>query len=485
MDNKLSRREMMRGMAGLVAGLSTTKIQAYAGTDRAAVLPNLAINIKVTPPGPKSLAMLQRMQKVIGRTNYVGLYGITLNGGQGAYVTDVDGNVYLDCLAAATTNVLGYSHDEVAQVYYQVATHLQNSCFPYSPNLPAIELAEKLIRIVPGEHPKKVLLGLSGSDSCGGAIEAMRKYTGKYGLIKFNNAYHGSTGLSQQASGFRTLNVGIYPSSPHFINIDFPVTQKQRDRVLHQIKNLLSTGSIGAVMAEPIQGDAGVRVPYEGFFPHLAELLAKSGALLIMDEVQSGMGRTGKWWAIEHEGIVPDLLVTAKGLSGGYAPISALIGRAEVLDALEPAQHLFTYTGHPPSAAAAAQVLSLIETNDLIANAERVGNRLMSQLKEIQDQFPSVIVEVRGRGLMIGVEINISKDPLACKLFATRCVEKGVYVGYFGEAQQVVRIEPPLILTDSQADVVASVLRKVASEMSKGRIPSSTKEKVHKFAIGL
>ena len=162
-----------------------------------------------------------------------------------------------------------------------------------------------------------------------------------------------------------------------------------------------------------------------------------------------------------------------------------LIGRAEVLDSLEPAQHLFTYTGHPPSAAAAVQVLSIIEENNIVANAGQVGKRLINKIENVQRQFPGVIVEARGRGLMIGAEINISKNPLACKLFATRCVEKGVYVGYFGDAQQVVRIEPPLILTENQADVVTEVISEVAEEMHAGRIPSATKDKVNRFAIGL
>jgi 4-aminobutyrate aminotransferase-like enzyme len=197
------------------------------------------------------------------------------------------------------------------------------------------------------------------------------------------------------------------------------------------------------------------------------------------------MGRTGRWWAIEHEGVVPDILVTGKGLSGGYAPISALIGRAEVLDALAPAQHVFTYTGHPPSAAVASKVLSIIQEKGIIANASQVGDRLLRNLEIIQRRFPETIVEARGRGLMIGLEIDISRDPAACKVFATRCVEKGIYVGYFGDAQQVVRIEPPLILTEAQADLVAAVIQDVAAEMSTGHIPSTTQEKVRQFGIGL
>jgi 4-aminobutyrate aminotransferase len=467
------------------AGAGLSMAPRHARAAEADATPVRAISVEVSPPGPKSLSILKRTQKVIGRTNYIGLYGIALSGGDGAYVTDVDGNVYLDCLAAATTNVLGYGHDEVAQTYCRVATELQNSCFPYSPNVHAVELAEQLLRIVPGAVAKKVLIGLSGSDSVGGAIEAMRRYTGRRAIIKFDSAYHGSTGLSQQASGFRALNEGIYPPSSDFISVSFPVTEQQHEQVLARIEALLASGKVGGIIVEPIQGDAGVQVPHQGFFRQLSEALAQHRALLIVDEIQSGMGRTGRWWAIEHEGVVPDILVTGKGLSGGYAPISALIGRAEVLDALAPAQHVFTYTGHPPSAAVAAKVLFIIQEKGIIAKASRVGDRLLRKLEIVQQQFPKTIVEARGRGLMIGLEIDVSKDPAACKVFATRCVEKGLYVGYFGDAQQVVRIQPPLILTEAQADLVAAVIQDVAAEISTGRIPPATQEKVRRFGIGL
>jgi 4-aminobutyrate aminotransferase len=483
---KLNRREVFKSVAGLsVAGGMAGLLTACEPTAQAPAGLKEGVSVTVSPPGPKSLELLERMKKVVGRTNYVGLYGVAIADGVGAYVADFDGNVFLDCLAAASTNVLGYSHDEVADAYYEAAKRLQNSCFPYSTNIYAIELAENLVRIGPGDYSKKALLGLSGSDSCGGAIEAMRKFTGKMALIKFENAYHGSTGLSQPASGFRSLNEGIYPPSPDFISVPFPVTAELRDAVLAQIDATLAGGSVGGVMAEAIQGDAGIRVPAEGFFPALREMLDRHGALLIVDEVQSGMGRTGKWWAIEHEGATPDIMVTAKGLSGGYAPISAIIGRQEVLDALAPAQHLFTYTGHPPSSAAAATVIKTIEKEGIVENAGKVGARILAGLKGVAAKYPDVIVEARGRGLMLGAEIDISKDALAGKIFAMRCLEKGIYFGYFGDKQQVLRIEPPLIIDEAQGDLIVSMVGETAAEMSAGKIPQSTIDKVKSYAIGL
>jgi 4-aminobutyrate aminotransferase len=239
------------------------------------------------------------------------------------------------------------------------------------------------------------------------------------------------------------------------------------------------------MLTEPIQGDAGVLVPADGFFVRAAEILDNYGALFIVDEVQSGMGRTGAWWAIEHEGVAPDLMVAAKGLTGGYAPMSALVGRADVLDSLASAQQIFTYTGHGPSAAAVLEVIDIIERERVVENAAKVGRHLLERLQAVAHDVPEVVREARGRGLMIGVEIDTSEDANACKVISQRCVEKGVYVGYFGDAQQVVRIEPPLTLSLEEADLVADTLREVVEEMRRGETPEATVERVRRYAVGL
>ena len=197
------------------------------------------------------------------------------------------------------------------------------------------------------------------------------------------------------------------------------------------------------------------------------------------------MGRTGKWWSFEHEGVVPDILVTAKGLSGGYAPISALIGREDVINSLEPGQQVFTYSGHPPSSAAALSVIEYIEKHDLIHNAERMGDYLISSFKKIRDRCGGVITDIRGRGLMTGIGINVSTDELAGKIFATRCMEQGLYVGFLGVNDDVVRIEPPLTISRQQADFIISVVGDTAREMQKGEIPKDTVDNVKKYSIGL
>ncbi len=485
MKTKMSRREMVRSMSGIAVGAGISTISFNRAPMPAAVSSmGSQVSVKISPPGPRSLALLEEVKKYVGNSNYSGLYGVGLKDGNGVYISDVDDNVYIDCLTSASSTVLGYSRDEVAKAYYNTALKIQQTCFPYSPNNEAVEFAKKVYEISPGNFKKKILMGLTGSDSMCGAIEAARKFSGKMGIISFNFAYHGSTGLSQAASGFRSLNEGIYDlNDPDFIKVQFPVTAEQGEMVLRNIESVLAFGKTAAVVVEIIQGDGGTLLTPRGFFLRLREMLDKYKVLLIDDEIQSGMGRTGMWWACNHEGIVPDITVIGKGLCAGYAPVSAITGRAEVLDALPPAAHLFTFTGHAPSMSAASMVIDTIKNEKLVENARVIGARLLQGIKEAE-KYPDVIVEARGRGCMIGIEINLSKDLLASKIFAYRCLEKGIYFGYIGDKQRVIRVLPPIVLKADECDEIIRVVHETAQEMHNNKIPESTIEKVRKYAIG-
>ncbi len=443
------------------------------------------IHIRCIPPGKKSIQLLKSVKQVIGRTNYVGLYGVSLKKGDKCYIEDVDGNIYIDCLSAASTNVLGYNYGNITNYYAKVAKQIQHTCFLYSPNRYAIQLAEQLISITPGKFKKKVLLGLSGSDASGGAIKAMRKFTKNMAIIHFKNDYHGATGLSQAASHFGNLNKGIYDDSRKFLEAPYPTTEEASEIVLSHIRSYFKNHQAGGVIAEAIQGDAGVHIPIKGFFKKLRLLTNQYDALLIIDEVQSGMGRTGKWWAIEHEKVIPDIIISAKGLSAGYAPISAVIGREDVLDALLPGEHIFTYGSHAPSAAAALQTIKVIKKKKLVTHAKITGTKLIRGLKRIWKRYPDIIKDVRGRGLMIGVEIDVSIDELAGKVFATRCMEKGIYVGFFGVHAEVIRIEPPFCIGHKEVETIVNTISDVANEMDTGTIPDHTYDNVRKYSIGI
>ncbi|MCW5211978.1 aminotransferase class III-fold pyridoxal phosphate-dependent enzyme [Desulfobulbus sp. TB] len=437
------------------------------------------------PPGPASQALFARMKECIGTPNYAGLYGIGIKSGLGSYIVDLDDNVYLDCLAGASANILGYNVGSISETYCQQAGTMHHSCFPYSFNNAAIELAEKLCTLTPGDFPKRVMLGLSGSDGNGGAIQAMRKFTGRLSIIHFKNAWHGSTGLSQSASCFGDKNVGILPKSKRFLELPYPTSQPAANKALDQVELWLKSGEVGGLIAEPIQGDSGIHLPASGFFFEVAQLLKRYNALLIIDEVQSGMGRTGTWWAIEQENVIPDLLVSAKGLSAGYAPISAVIGRADVINSLDSAQQVFTYSGHPPSSAAAHAVLNYIEANNLVQHNKETGQLLLAGLQTIKAKYPEVVLDVRGRGLMIGAEINRRLNRIAGKIFATRSMEKGVYFGYFGLNAEVIRIEPPFVIKTKEVEKILAVFEEVASEMQSNLIPEHTYENVHKYSQGI
>lgn len=458
-------------------------------------VPGIRITANAVPPGPNSLKNLAAFQKYVAHTNYAGLFGITLARGHGAYVEDVDGNVFLDCLAGASANILGYGCKNVADSYHQAALAMQHSCVPYSLNEHVAPLAKVLVEHFPQHNGdrQQCIFGLSGSDGVGAALRAMRKYTGRFGVLYFNNSYHGSTALSQQASGFSTLKAGLYPPSINFVSLDFPYwdpldaagSKRRMMDALEQIETHLKTGRIGGLISEPIQGDGGVHFPCPGFFAAVKSLLKSYGALLIIDEVQSGMGRTGAFWAIEHEDVIPDIIVCAKGLSAGFAPISAAIGRQEVLQTLNPAQQIFTYSGHGPSCAAAQTTLQTIQRHGLVSNAKQQGDRLLAGLRDIQSDYPRVIKDVRGIGLMIGVEISTQGNPWAAKVFATRGVQLGVYFGFFGNDNQVVRIEPPLVIGEDNVREILNVTARVAEEMATDTIPDIAYKNTMKYAIGL
>ncbi len=439
----------------------------------------------IFPPAKQSIKILSLVKKYIAKPNYSGLFGISVRKGKGCYFTDFDGFRYLDCMAGASVNCIGFGNSKIVKAYSQNAKKMHHSAFIYSPNMPAIQLAKKLIEITPGKFEKKVAFGLSGSDACDGAIKAMRRYTGIAGIIHFKNDYHGSTGLSMPASDFGHLNDKVFKKDNLFIELDYPKNQTQSNKVIEQIELAFVEKKAGGILLETIQGDAGVNMPPTGFLQSIAQLCKKYNTVFIADEVQSGMGRTGKWWAIEHQQVEPDIIVTGKALSGGYAPVSAIIGKTLILDTLNPAQHVFTYSGHAPSCAAALEVIKFIEKHNLLNNACQMGLYLTNGLNKLTLKYPSVITQVRSQGLMTGIEINIEKNHILGKILATRCVELGVYIGFFGVNAQVLRVEPPIIINKKDIDIIISVLDNVIDEYINGKTPEKTISNVKKYSMGL
>lgn len=433
----------------------------------------------------KTNQILHQVDKYIAKAQYAGLYGIVLESAKGNVVKDIEGKSYLDFLSSASSVTVGYGRKDVIDTYAYTAKKLTQSCFVYSPNIETIELAKKLIAITPGNFNKKVMFGMSASDSIDGAIKAARKFTQRKQTIAFHNAYHGNTGLSAQATGFPGIRNGFLDSDD-FIFLDFPVTKAESNICLKNAEKHFKTKKIACFIIEPIQGDGGNLVPPKIFFPELKRLTQKYGVILIDDEAQSGVGRTGKWWGIDHFGVVPDLLVVGKGITGGYIALGACIGRSDIIDSLEKAQHVFTYSGHPPASAVARKILSIIEDENIIEKVREKGQLLIDQLKKLTDKHKnSLTCEVRGIGLQIGLSIWSKDNKSLAVLFGVRCLEKGLYVGYFGNQNDVLRLHPPLTITKPEIKQAVHIFSEVFKEWEKGEFLKSTYHIYKTHCLGL
>ncbi|MBD0403762.1 aspartate aminotransferase family protein [Flammeovirga sp. EKP202] len=441
-------------------------------------------SVMMYPPGNQSLHYLSKLKNIIAATNYMGLYGITLKTATGNTIIDVDGNHYLDCLTGASVNIIGYDYKQPAYEYLEQSLKIQHTCFTYSPHPKVIEFSELLLSITPGGEDRRVILGLSGSDANDAAIKVIRSKRPQKKILHFVNSYHGTTGFSQQVSHFKDFNDNLYSESNEYIGLRYPKNQNQEKDTLATIEKLFISHEIGAVILEPIQGDAGIFVLSDFFIKSLYDLTRQYNVIFSVDEVQSGMGRTGKWWAIDHFNIVPDIMVVGKSLGGGYAPLSAAIIKHDLLDEMVPGQHVLTLAGHPPTCAASMAVIHHILKQNLIESAIMKGEAILEHLTWQLQKYP-FIKEIRGKGLMIGIELDVSKDELITKKMAFRCVELGLYVGYYGEANNVIRIQPPLTISNHEVSFLLSTIEQVCLEYNEGKFPDRINQKVKSFSIGL
>lgn len=444
----------------------------------------IPVKVNTSIPGPLSQQMVSRAMDVIARAQYAGLFGITVTSGNGAYLTDADSNTYLDFLAGASAVSVGYGRQEIIDVYAQTAQKIQHSCFPYSPNEEAIRFASKLIAVTPGDFEKRVLFGMSGSDGVDAAIKIARKYTNRPRIISFRGGYHGSTGFSLSANGFEGLQKGLFISDA-FVMVDFPRTPEQAERSLSVIEDLLKQGDVAALITECIQGDGGNVVPPPDFHQQLASLVHQYDSVFVVDEVQSGVGRSGEWWECQTYDVAPDILCAGKAITSGYIPMGACVANAEMAQTLDKAQHLFTYSGHPPSAAVGNKVFEIVEKEHLRQNAAARGEQLRAGLQKLVDEYPFA-KEVRGKGLHMGFEVfdERTNTPLG-GLFAFRCVEKGIYPGYFGSKNEVMRLHPPLIINEEEMTFAVDVITSVVEEWANGSFPENTVKSYRAFGVGL
>jgi 4-aminobutyrate aminotransferase len=434
-------------------------------------------SIRTPLPGPRAAAIIARDQAAVS-PSYTRGYPLVIERGSGATVEDVDGNVFLDCSAGIAVNATGHSHPDVVRAIADQAArfvHMSGTDFYYDVQ---VTLAEAIGRIVPIRGGVKCFFGNSGTEAIEAAIKLARYATGRAGIIAFHGGFHGRTmgSLSLTASqvvqrrGFSPLMPGVYHAPypyvyrrPAGLSVDAYV-----DECLAYIENqlflqIVSPDEIAAVVVEPIQGEGGYVPAPDRFLQGLRELTRRHGILLVVDEVQSGMGRTGKMFAIEHSGVEPDIVAIAKGIASGM-PLGVAATRADLMTWPRGA-HASTFGGNPVSCAAALATIRLLE-GGLVANAADVGGHLAGRLQTLAASH-RLIGDVRGRGLMIGVELVRDRETKERAIEERNAVvvsafERGLLI--LGAGKNSVRFSPPLILTREQADVAVGIFDEALTE---------------------
>ena len=432
-----------------------------------------APEIKTPLPGPNAAAIIARDRAYVS-PSYTRDYPFVMARGEGAVVEDVDGNVFLDCAAGIAVNGTGHSHPDVVRAITQQAgkfLHMSGTDFYYEPQ---VQLAETMAGIVPvggGTGKVRSFFSNSGAEAVEAALKLAKYTTKRTNVIAFLGSFHGRTTGAMavtsskyvQRTGFGPMMPGVY-HAPYANCYRCPLGQKPEscqaeclsyleDQILI---HLVSPEEVAAVLVEPIQGEGGYVVPPKVFLQRLRALTSKHGMLLIADEVQSGMGRTGRMFACEHFDLDVDIITIAKGIASGL-PLGVTAARAEVMN-WPPGAHASTFGGNPVSSVAALATIKLLKEG-LVRNAEVVGEHLMGRLKELQQKH-QLIGDVRGKGLMVGVELvrdRVTKERAIDERnrIVQEMFKRGVLI--LGAGRNAIRFAPPLVLTKDQADAIVKV----------------------------
>jgi 4-aminobutyrate aminotransferase len=438
-----------------------------------------APHIKTPLPGPNAKALIARDTAAVS-PSYTRDYPFVMARGEGAVAEDVDGNVFIDCAAGIAVSSTGHSHPEVVKAIVDQArkfVHMSGTDFYYEPQ---IHLAEEMGGIVPIDGPVRSFFGNSGTEAIEAAIKLARYHTKRQNIIAFLGGFHGRTmgALSLTASkpahrrGFSPLMPGVY-HAPFADCYRCPVNLKPETcqaecagYIEDQIfMHLVSPDEVAAIVVEPVQGEGGYIVPPQKFIDRLKAITKQHGILFVADEVQCGMGRTGKMFACEHFGLKPDVVAVAKGIASGM-PLGITSAARDVM-AWPPGSHGSTFGGNPVSCAAALATIKVLKET-LIKNAAEVGDHLMAGLRDLQARHP-IIGDVRGKGLMIGIELvrdRVTKERAVKERDAVvqALFRRGVLT--LGAGKNAIRLAPPLVLTKAQADVVLKLFEESLLEVT-------------------
>jgi 4-aminobutyrate aminotransferase/(S)-3-amino-2-methylpropionate transaminase len=427
------------------------------------------------PPGPRSRELMELKDRLIAKGYYVNL-PIFIKRGIGALVEDVDGNVYIDFGSGIGVLNAGHSHPEITEAISEQARMFSHACFHVTPYEGFLRVAERLIRAAPGPTPKKAILLNSGAEAVENSIKIAAYYSKKSSIIAFENAFHGRTYMAMSLSSkVKPNKIGFglafdkVERFPYAYCYRCAFGQAYPDcglRCLGYIEDSFASRrapeEIAAVIAEPIQGEGGIIVPPEDFMRGLRRLCDRYGLLFIADEIQTGLGRTGRMFACEHYGIEPDLMAVAKSLGGGL-PLAAVIGKRDIMDAPHAGGLGSTFGGNPVACAAALRALDAIQ--GLLPNAERIGDFMLRRGRELEEEC-KLVGDVRGKGAMLGIELvrdRRTKEPAKeeTRRAIEECCKRGLIVLKAGIRDNVIRLLPPLAITEDLLEEGFSILEDV------------------------
>jgi 4-aminobutyrate aminotransferase / (S)-3-amino-2-methylpropionate transaminase / 5-aminovalerate transaminase len=422
-------------------------------------------------PGPLSIAAIKRRNEAVSAGLGTAI-PIVVKRAQGAIIEDLDGNRIIDLGAGIGVVNVGNAAPRVVRAVQEAVAAFTHTNFTTAPYMGYIEVCEALNRLTPGDFKKKSILQNSGAEAVENAIKIARHYTKRAAIVVFEHAYHGRTNLTMALTaknipykdGFGPFANEIYrmplPYAYRWLGNPEAITQDALDLVTHKIEKEIGAGNVAAIIIEPVIGEGGFIVPPNGFMPGLQEFATKNGIVFIADEVQSGFARTGKLFAVEHEGMAPDMIITAKGIAGGL-PLSAVTARAEIMDSSHVGGLGGTYGGNPIACAAALAAIETIEEENLVDRAAHIGRILFETLNALKVQYP-IIGDVRGRGAMVAIELvkpgGKDPNPEAMAKIIKYCQSKGVLILTAGTYGNVIRFLPPLVITDELLNDGLSVL---------------------------
>jgi 4-aminobutyrate aminotransferase / (S)-3-amino-2-methylpropionate transaminase / 5-aminovalerate transaminase len=424
-------------------------------------------------PGPRSLELLTRRQQAVARGVSTTI-PVFVEHGSGALVTDVDGNRFIDLAGGISSLNVGHTPPAIVEAIQTQASKYVHAVFHVNFYEPYVEFAEKLNRLVPGAFQKKTVLFNSGAEAVENAIKIARRFTGRRAVVTFERGFHGRTLLGMSLTGkVKSFKTGFGPMASDVFKLSYPYSYRNfltDTQLLEQFQNLfefhVDPDDVAAVVLEPVQGDGGIIVPTPEFIQGVRKICNQHDILLIADEVQTGFGRTGKWFAMEHFGVSADLTAMSKSIGGGI-PLAAVTGRADVMDAPEPKEVGSTLGGSPLGCVAGLKVIEMIEQLGLLDRATAIGERIRSAFDSSEH-----LGEVRGLGAMNGLEfVAGSRDRQPDVDFAKKvvegCYKRGVLVLTAG-AGNIVRLLPPLVIEDAQVLEALDVMRTVISELERG-----------------